>query len=171
MNDEEPACAHEGHAHQRVPRPRHGRNWAGPWRRTPGRLAGTALVRFYQLTLSGFVGKLLILDALTVRPGWPWLWALVLGGSLMALVGFGRAGSLVFWKCLADPGEPEPDRPRHDTVGIVATSALVAAPVLLALFAGPAMSAMEATALQLFTPERYIEAVLGSGVRVAEAMP
>ena len=39
---------------------RHGarsRNWAGPWRKTPGRVAGTALVRLYQLTLSGFVGN------------------------------------------------------------------------------------------------------------------
>lgn len=34
-----------------------GRNWAGPWRKTPGRVLGTALVRFYQLTLSGFVGN------------------------------------------------------------------------------------------------------------------
>ncbi|MEX0956061.1 MAG: membrane protein insertion efficiency factor YidD [Rhizobiaceae bacterium] len=33
------------------------RNWAGPWPKTPGRLFGTALVRFYQLTLSGFIGN------------------------------------------------------------------------------------------------------------------
>lgn len=33
------------------------RNYTGPWRRTPGRVFGTALVRFYQLTLSGFVGN------------------------------------------------------------------------------------------------------------------
>jgi len=33
------------------------RNWQGIWRRTPGRLFGTALVRLYQLTLSGFVGN------------------------------------------------------------------------------------------------------------------
>lgn len=36
---------------------RRGRNWPGPWRKTPGRLLGTSLVRFYQLTLSGFVGN------------------------------------------------------------------------------------------------------------------
>ena len=65
--------------------------------------------------LSGFVGKLLILEAATDQAHWPWLWAVVLGGSLLAMIGFARAGSLVFWKCLADPGEPEPDRPRHDT--------------------------------------------------------
>jgi putative membrane protein insertion efficiency factor len=34
-----------------------GRNWPGPWRKTPGRLFGTGFIRFYQLTLSGFVGN------------------------------------------------------------------------------------------------------------------
>ena len=34
-----------------------GRNWPGPWRKTPGRVLGTSLVRLYQLTLSGFVGN------------------------------------------------------------------------------------------------------------------
>lgn len=33
------------------------RNYEGPWRRTPGRLLGTGLVRLYQLTLSGFIGN------------------------------------------------------------------------------------------------------------------
>jgi putative membrane protein insertion efficiency factor len=33
------------------------RNFSGPWRKTPGRLFGTAFVRVYQLTLSGFVGN------------------------------------------------------------------------------------------------------------------
>ena len=119
--------------------------------------------------LSGFVGKILILEALGAGPHWAWLWAVVLVGSLFALIGFARAGSIVFWKCEADRGEQEPDRPSNDTAGICAVAALVAGPVLLALFAGPAMSAMDATAHQLFTPQRYIEAVLGSGVDVAKA--
>lgn len=34
-----------------------GRNWAGPWPKTPGRLLGTGLIRLYQLTLSGFIGN------------------------------------------------------------------------------------------------------------------
>lgn len=33
------------------------RNYDGPWPRTPGRIAGLALIRTYQLTLSGFVGQ------------------------------------------------------------------------------------------------------------------
>ena len=34
-----------------------GRNWHGPFRRTPGRLFGMGLIRLYQLTLSGFIGN------------------------------------------------------------------------------------------------------------------
>jgi uncharacterized protein len=33
------------------------RNFPGPFRKTPGRLFGTGLVRLYQLTLSGFIGN------------------------------------------------------------------------------------------------------------------
>lgn len=47
--------AHD-HAHQTPKGPR-SRNWAGPWPKTPGRVLGTAVVRLYQLTLSGFVGN------------------------------------------------------------------------------------------------------------------
>ena len=121
--------------------------------------------------LSGFVGKILILEALGGRPHWPWLWAAVLGGSLLAMIGFARAGSVLFWKCEAERGDREPDRPGNDTVGICAVAVLVAGPALLSLFAGPAISAMDATARQLFTPQRYIEAVLGSGVDVAKVAP
>lgn len=38
------------------PGPYGGRNWQGPFRKTPGRLAGMGLVRLYQLTLSSFIG-------------------------------------------------------------------------------------------------------------------
>lgn len=37
--------------------PRGSRNWRGPFRKTPGRLAGMALIRFYQLTLSSLIGN------------------------------------------------------------------------------------------------------------------
>jgi putative membrane protein insertion efficiency factor len=33
------------------------RNWSGPYQKTPGRLLGMGLIRFYQLTLSGFIGN------------------------------------------------------------------------------------------------------------------
>jgi len=34
-----------------------GRNFSGHWRKTPGRIFGVVLIRFYQLTLSGFIGN------------------------------------------------------------------------------------------------------------------
>lgn len=45
------------HGHAHPPRAARTRNWEGPWRKTPGRVFGTAFVRLYQLTLSGFVGN------------------------------------------------------------------------------------------------------------------
>jgi uncharacterized protein len=33
-----------------------GRNYDGPWRRTPGRLFGIGAIRFYQIVFSPFVG-------------------------------------------------------------------------------------------------------------------
>lgn len=33
------------------------RNYSGFWRKTPGRLFGITLIRFYQLTLSGLIGQ------------------------------------------------------------------------------------------------------------------
>jgi multicomponent K+:H+ antiporter subunit D len=117
--------------------------------------------------LSGFVGKLLVLDTLRAHPAWGWLWAVVLATSLVAMVGFARAGSVVFWKCEADGAPRQPPRQRHDGAALCATAALVAGPVLLAVLAGPAVGAMEATARQLFTPALYIEAVLGSGTDFA----
>lgn len=32
------------------------RNWQGEWRKTPGRLIGTGIIRFYQLTFSSMIG-------------------------------------------------------------------------------------------------------------------
>lgn len=34
-----------------------GRNWSGPFAKTPGRLFGMALIRAYQLTLSSLIGN------------------------------------------------------------------------------------------------------------------
>lgn len=46
-------CNDPAHKHK----VKYSRNWGGPWRKTPGRVLGTGLVRLYQLTLSGFIGN------------------------------------------------------------------------------------------------------------------
>jgi multicomponent K+:H+ antiporter subunit D len=114
--------------------------------------------------LSGFLGKLWILDALRVHPAWPWLWAAILGTSLLGILAFARAGSLLFWKteAIAAPADPHP-APRHGPAALplVATGLLLALPVLLAAFAGPIARELEATAGQLHERAAYVEAVLG----------
>ena len=49
-------CTHETDTKETPILPR-SRNWQGNWRKTPGRILGTSLVRLYQLTLSGFIGN------------------------------------------------------------------------------------------------------------------
>jgi multicomponent K+:H+ antiporter subunit D len=111
--------------------------------------------------VAGFIGKLLILDAARDAPLGSWIWWIVLTTSLLAIIGFGRAGSLVFWRSAAVAQPPlEPTR-RLSPVGFVAASILLAGPVLLAAFAGPAVDAFEATTVELLDPVGYVRAVLG----------
>jgi len=37
--------------------PTNGRNWAGHWPKTPGRLLGIGIIRVYQMTLSPIIGR------------------------------------------------------------------------------------------------------------------
>ncbi|HSG57092.1 MAG TPA: proton-conducting transporter membrane subunit, partial [Paracoccaceae bacterium] len=125
--------------------------------------------------LSGFVGKLLILDASFASPLVWWVWAVVLGSSLIAVVGFSRAGSVVFWKAhqLTDnamegtfsedqqgAGEPHDPKVHFPVLELVAIGALLALLVLHTVLAGPVTRYMQATTAQLFAPGPYIEAVL-----------
>ena len=48
--------------------------------------------------LSGFIGKLLILDGVRQSPFAPFIWATILITSLFVIVAFTRAGSTIFWK-------------------------------------------------------------------------
>ena len=104
--------------------------------------------------LSGFVGKLFILDAL--RGQMAWAWSAILVASLLTLIGFGRAGSELFWKPhgagqspAAHPAEPW---------SFAAVGLLIAALVALTVFAGPVSGWMNQTAAALADPADYIAA-------------
>src|SRR5690606_33701397 len=126
--------------------------------------------------LSGFPGKLLILDAFAGHAWQWWVWVVVLVTSRLVLVGFIRAGSLVFWKA-EEPGSP-PAAPVLDdgvvlaaeapapALALTATGLLIAALVAMVLAAGPLARAAEATAAQLHQPSHYIDAVLRNQVGV-----
>src|SRR6056297_2201429 len=58
--------------------------------------------------LSGFLGKLVILDAIRDSNFMTLGWVAILLGSLLTIVGFARAGSILFWKSTAQvPQEDE----------------------------------------------------------------
>jgi multicomponent K+:H+ antiporter subunit D len=107
------------------------------------------------------VGKLLILDAAGPDDLMPWIWAIVLSTSLLAIVGFGRAGSILFWKSAALPAEPCGEGAKAGALPTVAAGAMLAGLVALTVLAGPAMLFFEATADQLMDGRDYIGAVLG----------
>lgn len=111
--------------------------------------------------LSGFIGKLLILDAAYSTPYMVWTWVIVLSTSLVAIVGFSRAGSLIFWK--SQSVEREGDEPERDlpvAMSYVAIGGVLTLLVAHTVFAGPVYHYMASTSGQLFAPEPYIETVL-----------
>ena len=118
--------------------------------------------------LSGFVGKLLILDALRGTAGWGWGWAAILGTSMLALVGFAAGGSVLFWKGGAVEGRLETSSRHPIVLPMVATGALLVMLVGVTGFGGPLTRYFDDTAAQLFEPSGYIEAVLGGEEALAK---
>jgi multicomponent K+:H+ antiporter subunit D len=106
--------------------------------------------------LSGFLGKLLVMESALSHAGLPWVWAIILITSLLGLIGLSRAGSMLFWK-LSD------DRPAiggGSSLALAPATGLLGLLVLMSVFAGPLARLSEATAAQLLDTRGYVEAVL-----------
>ncbi|SFS15486.1 monovalent cation/H+ antiporter subunit D [Yoonia litorea] len=115
--------------------------------------------------LSGFLGKLLVLQAAFPTQSMIWVWAIVLVTSLISVVGFARAGSTIFWKAKAIPLPPaDPDVPTQATepatMSYVAVGSLVVLLALHTVLAGPIHGYTTQIAAQLFNPAPYITTVL-----------
>ncbi len=117
--------------------------------------------------LSGFIGKLLILDATRGSPDIAVIWGTILVTSVLMTVGFARAGSVLFWK-KAD-GQRRTGKTGISAVQLTAIFALLFVTAALTVLAGPVMDEMNATAGQLFEPSRYVRAVLGARTASLEA--
>ena len=116
--------------------------------------------------LSGFVGKLLILDASYASPLMPWVWSVILISSLIGIVGFARAGSTLFWKARSIETETAADSKPEGTppsaLSAIAVGGLIALIIAHTVFAGPAYRYTAGAAAQLFAPEAYIDTVLNT---------
>ncbi|MGQ3488871.1 monovalent cation/H+ antiporter subunit D [Roseovarius pacificus] len=127
--------------------------------------------------LSGFLGKLVILDAMADTPQMAISWVAILVGSLLLILGFARAGSTLFWKSTALAPDPEDTDTQEDdetpppddapaparALELAPTMAALAALAVLSVFAGPISTYLVETSEQLFDGTDYVTAVLGQG--------
>src|SRR5690606_9104510 len=111
--------------------------------------------------LSGFIGKFMMLAAVPADET-GWVYATVLGSSLLALVGLSRTGTRLFWRT----GEDEPARPASPSdipkVGaleIGATVLLLGYGVAMGLAPAPVLRYTTAAAEQLLSPADYVREV------------
>jgi len=112
--------------------------------------------------LSGFLGKFILLSSVYPGVQQAWLWAVVLGGSVVAVLALSRAGSRLFWRTAEGTVAAAPaDRGQLAAVALL----VVVAPVLMVIFAAPLFDFVDAAAGQLLAPSDYIDTVLaGAGV-------
>ncbi|MGE0665988.1 MAG: monovalent cation/H+ antiporter subunit D [Sphingomonadales bacterium] len=112
--------------------------------------------------LSGFIGKLLILDGARDSAAAVWIWALILITSLILIMGFARAGSRLFWKSAAQEGFIETPPVPRQSLALAAAALPLAAMVAVTVAAGPVTHYLAGLADQLFDPAAYSAAVLGA---------
>jgi multicomponent K+:H+ antiporter subunit D len=116
--------------------------------------------------LSGFIGKFLILSAaldvttLETLPASVWvLWAGVLSSSLVGIIALSRMGMRLFWS------SDEIITPRLQLIEAAPVAVLLLLSVALTAGAGPAMDYLSLAGDSLFSPQIYIDAVLGNSSR------
>ncbi len=106
--------------------------------------------------LSGFIGKLALLDAVPANRV-ALVWTVVLVTSLMVLVALSRVGSQVFLRAQSWPDAELPAPPRR--LEIAASVLLLAYGIALTLAAGPALRYAQDAGTQVLDPGSYIEQV------------
>jgi multicomponent K+:H+ antiporter subunit D len=136
----------------------HARLRVGPAIAQSGLLGSLFLLAAVAVTglppLSGFMAKLMVLQAWRDQAGL--VWSVVLVATIVMVLGFARAGSTVFWKPAQDHDLPIP--PAREHASFAAVMALLACLVGLTVFAGPATRWLDGAARQLMDPRGYIAA-------------
>ena len=105
--------------------------------------------------LSGFIGKLLLLNAAGVHLDKLLLWVILLAGSLATLMALSRSGSTIFWRT----DNRIATAPAADKGALLAIIGLLGCILLTTIFAGQVLAYTEALAQQLLEPQAYNEAM------------
>lgn len=111
--------------------------------------------------LSGFFGKVLLLQATPAGTAQVWLWTIILVGSLATIVAFGRTGSTIFWR-VTDLKDSKPKVSKSSWVSI---SSLMLLTISLVVFAEPVLGYLADLSEQLIDPTHYFNAVLSTEIK------
>jgi len=95
--------------------------------------------------LSGFVGKALILQSVTKASQAIWIWPLILGAGLIALIALSRAGTSLFWRTTGGNSSALKGHP----IQYLAIGLLVAILPLMVIFGGAVSNYAQLAAEQL----------------------
>ena len=102
--------------------------------------------------LSGFIGKILLLQALSDQAAVAW--GAILVGALVTMVGFARAGSALFWH--EDTHLPR-QKSASQPVAILAIALLLGGLIALSVMAGFITDGLAVMVAQLLEPQAYID--------------
>lgn len=106
--------------------------------------------------LSGFIGKVMLLQAASELQQAAWLWSIVLLSSLALLTALSRSGSTIFWRTEGAMIET----PRADVFSLLAIIGLMSLSIVLAIWGDCVNDYTRELARQILQPQQYIEAVL-----------
>ncbi|MCE2998554.1 MAG: monovalent cation/H+ antiporter subunit D [Betaproteobacteria bacterium] len=108
---------------------------------------------------SGFLGKLMILQAVRETPAAAWIWLVILAAGLITLLACVRAGISLFWDGKQERAGNVAEPSSAEWTPLVL---LVACSMLLMVAAAPVKRHIDATAAQITDRADYIAAVLGA---------
>ncbi len=112
--------------------------------------------------LSGFIGKIMLLQSAQDHAAASWVWAVVLGSALFMLIAMARAGSMLFWHVdTAMVARRADSNRRAGGTDLMPLALLIGCIVALTIWAGPAAQYTAASASELLNPAGYIRGVLG----------
>ncbi|MEN5207048.1 monovalent cation/H+ antiporter subunit D [Stenotrophomonas terrae] len=143
-----------------------------PSRTVPGLLFLVSAVAVAGLPpLAGFLAKVALLSAVPdAHTGV--VWTVVLGSSLLVIMGLARTGIRLFWRVPGDDDaaipDPEPVDAPARPFETTATCLLLGYVVLMSVFAAPLMRQTDAIAAQLLAPDQYLHDVRGTAPQVRQ---
>jgi multicomponent Na+:H+ antiporter subunit D len=126
----------------------------------PG-VAALSMIPLFSLAgvppLSGFVGKLALIQATFAAGAW-WTAGVILAVGVLTIVSMARLWDEAFWKPAS-----EPNRTAMSRVMLLPIAGLAAVTLAISAGAGPMFELSVRASEQLLNPQMYVQAVLGGG--------